>query len=97
VSCTFLNNSALPVAENGMFAFNVTNAGRFGYSGGCGTPAAGWVSFDGNSSDTSYVACTNLNNVIPTNSFVTDFLVRLPQGLSTGQKNVTITFTAYQD
>ena len=94
VSCTFLNNSALPVAENGLFGFNVTNAGRYGYSGGCTTPAVGWVFFNGSGS--TYVACTNLNNAIPTNSFVTDFLVRLPRGLSIGQKITTITFTAYQ-
>ena len=43
VSCTFLNNSALSASENGLFGFNVTNAGRYGYSGGCATPAAGIV------------------------------------------------------
>jgi hypothetical protein len=91
VSCTFLNNSNLQVSENGLFMFNTSNSGRSTYSGGCGTTVA-WTTFNG--SGTAYRACTNLNNAIPTNSFVTDFLVRLPRGLSTGAKINTITFTA---
>lgn len=92
VSCTFLNNSALGYDVNGLFMFNVVNEGRLGYSGGCGTPTT-WTVFNG--SDNVYTACQNLNHAAPTNSFVADFLVRLPRGLSTGQKNATITFTAY--
>jgi hypothetical protein len=92
LSCTFLNNSALAYTENGLFQFMTTNAGRAGYTGGCGTPVA-FTTINGTH---DYRACTNLAAAAVANSFVADFLLRLPRGLGTGTKTATLTFTASQ-
>jgi len=90
-TCDFLNNSALPYTSNGLFQFMTINAGRYTWTGGCSGPVS-WTIFNGSS--TQYRACTNLAASSPGNSFVTDFLIRLPQGLSTGIKTATLTYTA---
>ncbi len=89
-TCTFLNNSALPYTANGLFQFMTTNAGRYTWSGGCGTPVA-WTTINGT---TGYRACSNLAASSPANSFVTDFLLSVPNGLGIGVKTATLTFTA---
>jgi hypothetical protein len=91
VTCTFLNNSNLAVSENGLFQFNTTSAGKLTYTGGCVGPV-GMTTF--NASGTPYIACTNLASAGTANSFITDFLVRLPRGLAIGPKIATLTYTA---
>jgi hypothetical protein len=97
ISCGFLNNTNTPAANNGLFQYNVTNYGRYGYTGGCGTTngssvgAAGWSTFNGT---TAVHACTNLASAPLANSFVTDFRLRVPAGLPIGVQIATITFTA---
>jgi hypothetical protein len=89
-TCAFLNNSALGYTENGLFQFMTTSAGRLGYTGGCGTPVA-FTTINGTH---GYRACTNLAADTIANSFVADFLLRLPRGLGTGTQTATLTFTA---
>jgi hypothetical protein len=90
LSCSFLNNSALGYTENGLFQFSTINAGRAGYTGACGAVET-WTTLNGTH---GYRACTNLLNGAVANSFVTEFLLRLPRGLGTGEKTATITYTA---
>jgi hypothetical protein len=90
-SCTFLNNSALPYTLNGLFQFNTSNAGLLTWSGGCATPVT-WTTI--NTTTTGYRACSNLAATSPANSFVTNFLLSVPNGLGIGVKTATLTFTA---
>lgn len=93
-SCTFLNVSSTPEADNGLFEYMTISAGRAGYNGGCETPVS-WTPFNGTS---DYTACTNLNySTAPggENSFVSDFRLRIPSGLGVGEQIATLTYTAW--
>jgi hypothetical protein len=92
-ACTFLNLSTTPWNENGLFEYTTSNYGKTVYTGGCGTVNGTWNAFN---STAAVPACIDLDTDAFANSFVTDFRLRVPNGLGVGQQLATITFTAYQ-